>query len=214
MTEKRMRGRPAGTGVDDQRFLDEVADLLQNDPLMKPTAAMRLVMKERKGQWTAASEEAMKRRLQVKWKAGKGVLQMQAKERSEEAQRSPAWVDIVNLGLHAAQAFKAWQTPENIAGLQRAADSIATMLNNVGQALSHVKPMTINKEMQRNLSEVSRQLEGMRRISAPLGIFQSQILPKSDITELVINAQNQLKLAADHDLIALNPRPTRAVQYP
>ncbi|SCX31835.1 hypothetical protein [Agrobacterium rosae] len=167
MREKRMRGRPTGTGVDDQRFLDEVADLLLNDPRMKPTAAMRHVIKERKGQWTAASEEAMKRRLQVKWKAGKGALQMQAKERSEEAQRSPTWVDIVNIGLHAAQAFKAWQTPENIAGLQRAADGFATMLNNFGDAFSHVKPMIINQEMQRNFSEVSRQMEGLKRISVP-----------------------------------------------
>jgi len=191
MTEKRMRGRPTGTGIDDQRFLNEVADLLENDPRMKPTAAMRHVIKIRKGQWNAASEEAMMRRLQEKWKASKSVLQNQAKARAEEKRRSTTLVDLVNIGLNVAQTIKAWQTPENIALLQRAADNIAAMLDKLGEGISQVnlaKHMIIDQNTQRNLSEASRRIEEMTRVSLQFGILQDQILPKI--------AQDQLKLAS------------------
>lgn len=66
MNPKKSRGRPAGSEINDDRFLNEISDLLYRNPAMKPTSAMRRVISANQGLWVASSEAAMLRRLQEK----------------------------------------------------------------------------------------------------------------------------------------------------
>jgi hypothetical protein len=74
-TEKRSRGRPPGTGKDDRKVLESVADMVVANPTMRPTTAMRRVAPK--------ATEAEVRRFQVKWKEGREVLLNAARERTE-----------------------------------------------------------------------------------------------------------------------------------
>lgn len=78
----RTRGRPKGTVKNDAPFLADVADILFATPGLKPTAAMRRVMRAR-ADWDSASPEAMRRRLQSKWKASGAKELAEAKRRAE-----------------------------------------------------------------------------------------------------------------------------------
>lgn len=68
---KRKRGRPLGTGRDDSRTLNEMADLILASPGLRPTTAIRRALH--------APSEADIRRLQVKWnKDGSALLACRA----------------------------------------------------------------------------------------------------------------------------------------
>lgn len=58
---KRGRGRPIGTGLDDGPTLKKVADMIVVNPSLRPTTAIRRTL--------GAPGESTIRRLQVKWKA-------------------------------------------------------------------------------------------------------------------------------------------------
>jgi hypothetical protein len=74
------RGRPAGSGLNDESTLAKAADLLVQTPGMKPTSAFRRVVKQ-------ISSSHM-RRLQVKWKADNQRAIMAARSRVQtEAKR-------------------------------------------------------------------------------------------------------------------------------
>lgn len=94
MLEKRRRGRPVGSEIDDSRLLDEIADLVLSKR-MKPTSAMRKVMNARKELWVAQSEDAMLRRLQSKWKERKAILLIEAERRSTNRQRPATSADAL-----------------------------------------------------------------------------------------------------------------------
>jgi hypothetical protein len=79
-TEKRPRGRPHGSGKDDSRYLEQVADLLVRDHSLKPTTAMKRIMLGRKD-W-GATDATLLRRWQVKWRAKEGSLLAAARERA------------------------------------------------------------------------------------------------------------------------------------
>ena len=66
MVEKRMRGRPQGSGKKDDQALLCVARKMVRDASLKPTTAMKHVIGERKD-WPE-TDETLLRRLQVKWK--------------------------------------------------------------------------------------------------------------------------------------------------
>lgn len=57
---QRRRGRPPGTGKDDSAVLREVARLRTSNPKLRPTTAMKRVVKD----WT----DTIIRRLQAKWR--------------------------------------------------------------------------------------------------------------------------------------------------
>lgn len=67
MTEKPKRGRPKGSGKDDEPHLFQVARLLIEDEKLKPTTAMYRVI--RQGKWPE-TDTTLIRRWQVKWKDG------------------------------------------------------------------------------------------------------------------------------------------------
>ena len=59
-TNKRGRGRPPGTGLDDSPTLRKVADLIAANPSLKPTTAIKRVLER--------PTDTAVRRLQGKWK--------------------------------------------------------------------------------------------------------------------------------------------------
>jgi hypothetical protein len=63
----RLRGRPRGSGKNDAPYLAKVAELLIGDPSLKPTSAMKRVIRCRTD-WDA-NDPTLLRRWQVKWKA-------------------------------------------------------------------------------------------------------------------------------------------------
>jgi hypothetical protein len=79
--QKRTRGRPRGSGKDDSRHLAKVADLLWKNPGLKATAAMTRVMKSCQN-WDAASEDALIRRWQAKWRIYQHTLLAEAQYRA------------------------------------------------------------------------------------------------------------------------------------
>src|SRR5438046_8254784 len=79
--QKRPRGRPRGSGKDDSRSLALVADLLVQKPGLTTTAAMMCVMRSCRV-LEAASEPALIRRWQAKWKIHKVSLLAAARERA------------------------------------------------------------------------------------------------------------------------------------
>ena len=72
-TEKRQRGRPIGTGLDDSPELSALADVLLEFPNLKPTTAMRKIL--------LRPSEAAVRRLQSKWKKQREGLLDEAEQR-------------------------------------------------------------------------------------------------------------------------------------
>lgn len=81
MTIKRPRGRPPGSGIDDARFLARVADEVLKVSGLKPTTAMKRLLRS-STDWQGASEEAALRRWQTKWKSSSAGLMVQAGERA------------------------------------------------------------------------------------------------------------------------------------
>ena len=71
--DRKSRGRPRGTGIDDMRVLEMVADLIVADPRLKPTTAMKRSIK--------AIGPSHLRRLQVKWKCLSETLFIAAQRR-------------------------------------------------------------------------------------------------------------------------------------
>jgi hypothetical protein len=85
--QKRPRGRPRGSGKDDSRHLALVADLLVRKSGLSDTAAMKDVMNS-SDDWDAASDDALIRRWQAKWKIHRISLMAAAHERASWASAS------------------------------------------------------------------------------------------------------------------------------
>ncbi len=67
MVEKRKRGRPQGSGKNDDQTLMRVARKMVRDASLKPTTAMWRVINEHRDR--PETDETLLRRLQVKWRA-------------------------------------------------------------------------------------------------------------------------------------------------
>jgi hypothetical protein len=122
ITEKRPRGRPRGSGKNDLPQLAQVADLLVRDPSLKPTTAMKRVMRGRKD-WDA-TDSTLLRRWQVKWKANGAGLRATAREAARRQQavasyRVPesAWMHVIK-ALENSPLTKMIRAMENSAMMQ------------------------------------------------------------------------------------------------
>lgn len=81
-TNKRGRGRPHGTGLNDEKTLEKIADLIARNPSLRPTTAIKRTLHN--------PDSATIRRLQVKWKAqGEGFLAKARERREVEAAARP-----------------------------------------------------------------------------------------------------------------------------
>jgi hypothetical protein len=108
---KRTPGRPKGSGKKDGQTLASVADKLVRNPKLRPTAAMRLVIKGR-SDW-GATPETLLRRLQGKWAKDSAILMEAARERISR-------VSVPPRSVGAAESLSSKTTIES---LQRLADS-------------------------------------------------------------------------------------------
>lgn len=81
-TDKRKRGRPTGTGKNDNLFLQRVAELLIADPRLKPTTAIKRVIYKRADQ--SEQDVTLVRRLQGKWKVVGTELLQAARHRADQ----------------------------------------------------------------------------------------------------------------------------------
>ena len=96
MTEQRNKGgRPRGSGIDDGRDLDAVADLMVREPGLKKTPAIARVVQDRhpQHQW-----QAVERRLLRKWNATDDERMAAARER-RAARRSVSSMTARELAL-------------------------------------------------------------------------------------------------------------------
>ncbi|WP_284760463.1 hypothetical protein [Agrobacterium sp. fls2-241-TYG-188a] len=82
MTEKRMRGRPKGTGKDDLPHLIKIAELMVENRITKQTTAMRTyLVATRPTIPFQETDDTIIRRWQDKWKNDGGKLLAAAQER-------------------------------------------------------------------------------------------------------------------------------------
>lgn len=121
MVEKRGRGRPLGAEINDDRFLNAVADIFVQGNAKNPTAAMRQVLAAR-NDWTAASPDAMLRRLQVKWSARRTELLAAAEQRLTE-RKEPA-VTLVDVLVAMERLRLAFRAPETLMAFQRISETM------------------------------------------------------------------------------------------
>ncbi len=91
-TTRRQRGRPRGSGKDDSAPLAKVADMMVHNPSLKPTTAMRRVLRDcdHRGE---ATDPTLLRRWQGKWKADRNSLLAAARDRARP-RSAPVPVDI------------------------------------------------------------------------------------------------------------------------
>src|SRR4051812_18063222 len=82
MTDKKSRGRPTGTGINDEVTLDRIADLIARSPGLKPTTALKRV--------TSRPGPAQIRRIQVKWKLSQDERMARAESRLAAQRPRPA----------------------------------------------------------------------------------------------------------------------------
>jgi hypothetical protein len=101
--EKRPRGRPRGSGKDDSRPLAQVADLLVREPLLKPTTAIKRIVRKCNDR-NVASEAALVRRLQAKWKENGNSLLTAARERPPTVLF--LWMEIIRNLRDLCQQFR------------------------------------------------------------------------------------------------------------
>lgn len=73
MSEKRMRGRPVGTGIDDAPMLRRIADLIVRQPGLRPTTAFKQCQKR--------PSQSQVRRIQDKWRKGNAHFLAEAEAR-------------------------------------------------------------------------------------------------------------------------------------
>jgi hypothetical protein len=122
--EKRPRGRPCGTGKRDIPHLMRVADLLVSEPELKPTTAMKRVMRER-NDWRE-TDATLIRRWQIKWKAKEASFLAAAHERRRARCSTVMMTDLVNTFRQLDETFKAMQ---NSPTLRQLDETIKAMQN-------------------------------------------------------------------------------------
>lgn len=120
MVEKRGRGRPLGAEINDDQFLNAVADILVRRDAKTSTAAMRKVLAVR-NDWKAASPDAMLRRLQAKWK-GRRIALLAAAEQRLAQQTEP--VTLVDVLVTFERLRLALRAPETLMAFRRFLDNV------------------------------------------------------------------------------------------
>jgi hypothetical protein len=88
---KRARGRPRGSGKDDRPALEQVADLMVQDPSLRATTAMKRVLRTR-ADW-GATDATLIRRWQRKLQVQREPLLIAARDRARP-QRAATFEDL------------------------------------------------------------------------------------------------------------------------
>jgi hypothetical protein len=90
--QKRRRGRPPGSGKNDSARLAEVAALILREAALKPTTAMKRIMRTRH---SPESDDTLLRRLQCKWRKQGARLLAEARDRADIEHRA-ATVQVID----------------------------------------------------------------------------------------------------------------------
>jgi hypothetical protein len=98
-TPKRPRGRPPGSGKNDDAYLARVADMIAANARTKPTTAIKRVIYQRAD--ASELDDTLVRRLQGKWKIGHEAFLEAARARLAQAQAKVMHHDDM----------RAWRTP-------------------------------------------------------------------------------------------------------
>lgn len=140
MTQKRTRGRPKGSGIDDARHLEAVADLLVRNRDMKKTPAIEAVVQRAfpENQFSAAV-----RRLLRKWNASEPDYRAAASERLAEAKK-----------LEASER-RVREAPKRLSAFQRFARD-AMELQSQAQALRDLIDPPTKRALRQQAAEVDK----------------------------------------------------------
>jgi hypothetical protein len=150
-TPKR-RGRPKGTGIDDQPMLARIADRMIANPGLKPTTAMKMIEPELK------DDETKRRRLQSKWQCSRVEQLKAAQDRAAEksARSNSTYSNTRGAGI-AAQLTVDW-------AMQAALDR---------SIRERVKTMTVAREIENIMLENARIVAQTNKLLNVLYIAQN-----------------------------------------
>jgi hypothetical protein len=146
MTDKRPRGRPKGSGIEDGHHLDAVADLLVRHPGLKKTPAISQIVQKAfpQHQWIAAE-----RRLQRKWNPSAGERLEAARERYAEERRE----------RRAVRSIPASDLISQITGVSSFAAEMARMNSYAREVQEMLNPSTL--QMIREQASIAQQMRDM-----------------------------------------------------
>lgn len=177
MSTQRPRGRPRGTGKNDEVFLNQVADHLVKSPALKPTTAMKRVLYSRQD-WEGASEAAVLRRWQEKWKAGAETYLTAARERAAARIRSSAAGSgsyARGLGVNGAfeRMMQATQRMQDLIDpphkrvyrkMEERWQRIDQAMNPIGSALKQIEEMSATRQLTKALDDIDPIGSALRRM--------------------------------------------------
>ena len=168
MTEKRKPGRPRGSGKNDSRELNAVAELMVKNPHLSKTRAISLIVQDRYPPHQWASTE---RRLLRKMEHPEERIAA-ARERLSEKRRANRQAEIRPRRVRVGSAIEAMiEQQRDIENVMRVGDTLKRMEKIVEQ-LSGPKityPPLISHTL---LDEMRRSEKSLREIADPLGFDQ------------------------------------------
>lgn len=151
MSNKRPRGRPAGSGgINDEPILERMADRIVRDPRLKHTT----VYKELDGEWTQTSI----RRIQVKWKALKArhLAAAEARRAARLAERRSRYVAAVD-------DLRAARLPSN---LRAYPDSVRNLIEKTLRTQQDIADLVSGGSVGRLTRDVNAMTQAARALDA------------------------------------------------
>lgn len=139
MEQKRPRGRPKGTEINDGRYLDQVADLMVKDRSLKKTPAIARIVEKN---FCPHEYSKVERRLLRKWNKSAEQRLEAARERQVETRKSVGYTGGgIQLGAAAAaiaameRSLSIGSSFERLAGIGSAWEAAERVLNLIGSTL-------------------------------------------------------------------------------
>jgi hypothetical protein len=173
--EKRKRGRPVGTGLDDTPVLIRMADLMVANPVLKPTTAIKRLV--------PLAGEAQVRRLQIKWRAGSAELMEEARRRATSGEpgtnplrrtrrRGASLAHLPNLAralrdAHESVALKAMREMLDSSTMRAARELYDTTAMQAARELQNSTAMQAMRELQNSTAmQAMRELQNSTAMQA------------------------------------------------
>ena len=170
-TEKRLPGRPRGSGKNNSPHLAQVADLMVREASLRPSTAMKRVIASRKD-W-GATDATLLRRRQGKWKESGSVLLAEARERARPKHPASFQQVLGSIAAWQRQVAEIVKQPgfqnmvRNVAALQSEFEKRMNQPN-VQRAIEHFAAW------QRQVEETVKQ-PGFQRMIENVEAFQRQL---------------------------------------
>ncbi len=168
---KRPRGRPKGSGKDDNPALNQIADLIVRDPSLKATTAIKRVID--------GNNPSDIRRLQVKWKKdGDAFLFAARKRQANAASARGAHADIASPFAYGTSLAALQRSTRMIEHVRRAAqahlDIQKQMKQMFGPAIKVIEDMQIKERILRDALGSTAELQRLSKTLDPLGRNRSR----------------------------------------